>query len=434
MTDLRSKLIRLGYKPNSSTRSDAPEQHAQEEATGHSGNRFAFLRPRLSPYTVERVLPGEHVSTPYGDCFVMEHHHPPGHPHGVYRLDEALEVDPWTFTWMARGVGMAGFDLSRSVFVDLETTGLAGGTGTYAFLVGIGYFKGVRFVVRQFLMEDYDAEEALLHALAELLEPFSGVVTFNGKAFDLPLLETRFQMIRRPFPLRGLPHLDLLYPARRLWKERLESCALSSLERAILGVEREVDVPGWAIPNIYFEYLRTGDARPLVPVSEHNRHDLLSLATLATRLARQFADPFDKDVEDCRDLCALGAIFEGLGEIDRAILCYERAIVIAPLAEQRGRAMLRLGALYKRLRQRDDAVELWRKLAVAGHGYTLVAYTEMAKHFEHVARDYREAEKLTLRALMALEFKSARDDPWQVEQQRRDLEHRLARLRRKLDR
>ena len=199
-------------------------------------------------------------------------------------------------------------------------------------------------------------------------------------------------------------------------------------------MEREVDVPGWAIPNIYFGYLHTGDARPLVPVVEHNRHDLLSLATLATRLGRQFADPFEKDVEDCRDLCALGAIFESLGEIDRAILCYERASDIATLPELRGRAMLRLGTLFKRLRMRDDAVEMWRKLAGSGYGYTMLAYVEMAKHFEHVARDYREAERLTLRALMALELKAARDDPWRVEQQRIDLEHRLTRLRRKITR
>ncbi|MGI5836553.1 MAG: hypothetical protein ACOX87_08700, partial [Chloroflexota bacterium] len=131
-------------------------------------------------------------------------------------------------------------------------------------------------------------------------------------------------------------------------------------------------------------------------------------------------------------LCALGAIFESLGEIDRAILCYERASDIATLPELRGRAMLRLGTLFKRLRMRDDAVEMWRKLAGSGYGYTMLAYVEMAKHFEHVARDYREAERLTLRALMALELKAARDDPWRVEQQRIDLEHRLTRLRRKI--
>jgi len=432
MTDIRSKLLRLGYKPNSSSDGEASEHHAPEAASNLSGNRFAFLLSRRSPHTVERVLPGEHVSTPFGDCFVVEHQYPPGHPHGIYRLDEALEVDPQAFSLMSRDLAGGGFDLAESVCIDLETTGLAGGTGTYAFMVGIGHFQGLRFVVRQFFMKDYDVEEALLHALAEALEPFRGGVTFNGKVFDVPLLETRFQMARRPFPLRGLPHLDLLFPARRLWKARLESCALSYLEREILGVEREADVPGWAIPGIYFDYLRTGDARPLVPVFEHNRQDLLSLVTLAIRLARQYADPLHPDVRDCRDLCALAATCEGLGMHERAALCYERAVDVAPLAEMRGRAMLRLGSLYKRMQLREEAVELWKKLAEGGHSYTLAAYVEMAKHFEHVARDYYEAERLARRALAILELRAAAGNSWLVEQQREELEHRLARLRRKL--
>jgi len=313
MTDLRSRLARLGYQLKTAADIEAPAREAPETPPDASRGRFGFLRDRRSPHTVERVLPGEKVSTPYGECFLVEHSHPAGHPHGAYRLDEALEADPQVFPWMARGLGGVAFDLSQCVFVDLETTGLAGGTGTYAFLVGIGYFQGMRFVVRQYFMEDYDGEEALLHALAEALEPFRGVVSFNGKSFDLPLLETRFQMARRPFPLRDLPHLDLLFPARRLWKDRLESCALSSLEAAILGVEREVDVPGWAIPGIYFDYLRSGDARPLAPVFEHNRHDLLSLATLATRLARQYVDPFHPDVEDVPRPVRPGRYLRGFG-------------------------------------------------------------------------------------------------------------------------
>jgi len=434
--DLRSRLARLGYQPGPT--SGRPPESRPSEPSGNvprrvaSDGRFGFLKAGRSPYTIDRVVPGDYLSTPYGNCFVVEHHHPAGHPHGVYRLDEALEADPQVFSWMGKGLDLAGFDLASSVFLDLETTGLAGGTGTYAFLVGLGYFQGARFVVRQFFLEDFDAEEALLHALAESLEPFRGIVTFNGKVFDLPLLETRFLMARRPLPLRDLGHLDLLFPSRRLWRDRLESCALASLEVEILQVEREVDVPGWAIPGIYFDYLRKGDARPLAPIFEHNRYDLLSLATLATRLARQYADPLRPEFEDCRDLCALGATFDALGLVDRAALCYERAVALAPPGEVRGRVMLRLGSLYKRLRMRQDAVDIWRGLAAAGHGFSLVACVELAKHFEHVARDYREAERVTLRALSALELRAARGDPWGVERERRALEHRLARLRRKM--
>ncbi len=385
-------------------------------------------------YPIGQVVEGSYLSTPYGDCFVAEHHHPAGHPHGSYRLDEALEVAPEQLSWLGRDPRLAGIDLSRCAFLDTETTGLAGGTGTYAFLVGLGHFRGSRFVVRQFFMEDYDAEDAVLHALIEAVEPLEGVVTFNGKAFDLPLLETRFQMLRRPFPLKGFPHLDLLFPARRLWRERLDSCALAFLEVEILGVERDRDVPGWLIPTIYFNYLQSWDARPLAPVFEHNRQDLLSLATLAVRLARQYADPFHPELEDPRDLVALGTVFEGLEMVDRAALCYERAVELAPAGDLRGRAMLRLGKLYKRLRLRQDAVEVWRKLSATGHGYSLVAHVEMAKHYEHVARDYLQAERITLQALAALELRTARFEPWRADRERQELECRLARLRRKLSR
>ncbi|MHB8992310.1 MAG: ribonuclease H-like domain-containing protein [Chloroflexota bacterium] len=425
-SDLRARLSRLGYRLGDGQPSEGEEPLDQPS-------------PRPSPtggggYTIDQVVEGSYLETPHGGCFVAEHAHPAGHPHGAYRLDEALEVEPEQLFWLGRDPKLAEFDLSQFAFLDTETTGLAGGTGTYAFLVGLGYFHGSRFVVRQFFMEDFDAEEAALHALSEALQPLRGLVTFNGKAFDLPLLETRFQMASIPFPLRGAPHLDLLFPSRRLWKDRLESCALSSLEAEILGVEREGDVPGWLIPSLYFGYLRDGDARPLASVFEHNRQDLLSLATLATRLARQHADPFHPEVEDPRDLAALGAVFEGLGLADRAALCYERAVALSPAGELRSRAMVRLGTLYKRLRLRQDAVAIWERLVGSGHAYTLVAYLEMAKHYEHVARDYLQAERITLQALSALDLRAARSEPWRAEQERRELEHRLARLRRKLGR
>ncbi len=413
----------------------AHDLRARLASLGYQAGRPAEERPAPSRFPpIDQLVEGVRVPTPHGECFVAERHHPAGHPHGSLRLDEALEVDPQVLPWLGRSPALASLDLARTVFVDTETTGLAGGTGTYAFLVGLGHFDGPRFVVRQLFMEDYGGEEALLHALAELLEPFSAVVTFNGRVFDLPLLETRFLMSRRPFPLRGALHLDLLFPARRLWKERLESCALSNLEAEVLGVEREDDVPGWMIPSLYFDYLRGRDPRPLVRVFEHNRLDILSMATLLARLARQHVDPFSPEWEHCQDLFSLGTIFDGLGLSERAAQCYERTVALAPRGELRGKAMVRLGNLYKRLRQRQDAATIWRTLASSGHAYTTFAYVELAKHHEHFTREYPEAERLTLQALAALELRAARGGGWQVEQERRDLEHRLARLRRKMGR
>ena len=425
--DLRARLARLGYQLNKGS------------ALGDVDGQAPSLRLRPShgwrgDYPIERVVDGRYLPTPYGPCFVAERVHPMGHPHGAHRLEEALEAEPEVLDWLGGSLHGAGLDLSRFAFLDTETTGLAGGTGTYAFLIGLGFFDRGRFVVRQIFMGDYDAEEAVLHTLAEALKPLRGVVTFNGKVFDLPLLEARYQIHRQPFPVRDLPHLDLLFPARRLWRGRLESCALSCLETEILGVDRERDVPGWLIPSLYFGYLRSGDARPLADVFEHNRQDILSLATLSARLARQYADPFHPSVEDPRDLLSLGSVFERLGMPERAVPCYERAADLARHETLRGSAMLRLASLYKRLRMRDDAIDVWGRLSTAGQGFSLVACLEMAKHYEHVARDYRQAERLTLQALSVLELRAARLEPWRVERERRELERRLVRLRRKLNR
>ncbi len=177
MTDLRARLARLGYTPGVAAPTPAP------------------ALPRFP--SIDDLVEGVRVSTPHGECFVAERHHPAGHPHGSWRLEQALEIDTAALPWLGRAADLAGLDLSRTVVLDTETTGLAGGTGTYAFLVGLGHFEGSHYLVQQFFMDDYDAEDALLHALADSLTPFSAVATFNGRAFDLPLLETRFLMARR---------------------------------------------------------------------------------------------------------------------------------------------------------------------------------------------------------------------------------------------
>src|SRR5512146_3084474 len=136
--DLRARLARLGYTPGTTTPTPAPAP------------------PRFPP--IDEFVEGVRISTPHGECFVAERHHPPGHTHGSWRLEHALEIDAAVLPWLGRTVDLAGLDLSRTVFIDTETTGLAGGTGTYAFLVGLGHFEGSHFVVRQAFMDDYGAE------------------------------------------------------------------------------------------------------------------------------------------------------------------------------------------------------------------------------------------------------------------------------------
>src|SRR5438046_1933625 len=217
--------------------------------------------PRPAAPPAHEVLGGEVVETGAGPLVVVRREYPLTHVHGREPLAPAFTAPLELLSTVARAAAPAG-DSRRLLFLDTETTGLAGGTGTYAFLVGVGRLDGDRFVVVQYFMRDFDEEPALLAALVPLLEQAAGVVTFNGSGFDLPLLETRFVLARRRWP-SALPHLDLLKPARRVWTGWLADCRLGTLESAVLGVAREDDVPGGLIPMLYFDYLRSRRAAPL---------------------------------------------------------------------------------------------------------------------------------------------------------------------------
>src|SRR5687767_7857803 len=234
--------------------------------------------PRPAAEPIERVIGGEIVDTGAGSLHVVRHEYTRAHAHGRQRLEDAFAATPEILRVVAR----AGDEPSapeRLLFVDVETTGLAGGTGTYAFLVGVGELSGERFPVTRYFMRDLDEEPALLAALAPRFEAASGFVTFNGSGFDLPLLETRFVLARRRWPIT-LPHVDLLRPARRVWTACMPDCRLATLERDVLGLVREDDVYGSLIPALYFDFLRSRRAGPLARVFAHNRDDILSLAVL----------------------------------------------------------------------------------------------------------------------------------------------------------
>lgn len=242
-------------------------------------------------WPIEALVPGRVIQAGAGSLFLGESSFPLDHRCGHARLSgfwqEGLKNARYI---IGRDVDLAGLDQGRVVFLDTETTGLAGGSGTYAFLVGIGYFRAGNFIIQQYFMRDFHEERLLLIALQKVLSRFAGVVSYNGKCFDLPLLETRFICSRLANPLPDPIHLDLLFPSRRLWKRRLPDCRLGTVEREILGVRRTGDVPSWEIPLLYFNYLRSRDARPLVRVFDHNRQDILSLAALTGHVCELLSD------------------------------------------------------------------------------------------------------------------------------------------------
>lgn len=409
--DLAERLRRFGY--GSSIRPSTPP-------------------PSPAAVAVDEVVAGEWRETAYGRCFVGRAVYPSHHVHGGVCLEHVFDLSGRALGRLARSAELAGLDFERAAFLDTETTGLAGGTGTYVFLVGLGHFADGRFVVEQFFMREYGEERAMLAALGERLARFTAVVSFNGRAFDWPLLQTRYGMYRQRLPEAEPLHLDLLFPARRLWRERLGSCCLSALEEGVLGVSRPLDVPSWLIPTIYFQYVRERDARPLRPVFAHNEQDVLSLLALTVRVARHFDEPVHQ-AEHPLDLYSLGRAFETAQDWEDSVLCYEQALARGLPSQQREAALCRLGLVYKRLARLENAERVWRSLVSRPDCLGLLPYVELAKHLEHRERKYAEAAALVERALALADRRGI--DPWQrarLEREHAGLEHRLERLRRKV--
>ena len=393
------------------------------------GAQHLSSKKRSAGPAIETLLSGEVVDSDRGSYFSYRETYDLAYRHGQHRLADLLAQDPAGPSLLARDERLAGIDVRQMAFVDTETTGLAGGTGTYAFLVGVGVFEQDRFVVHQFFMRDFDEEPAQLHALGALFDRLQVVVSFNGKSFDMPLLETRFVMTRQLPRLTEAPHLDLLPAARRFWKYRLASCALSSLETAVLGVGRtQEDVPGWLIPSLYDRYVRTGDAREMPGIFYHNVQDILSLVTLTARMCALLVPSGEvEDETPGEDLYGLARLYQDLGWHDRAEATFVRAGRAARSAEVREMARRDLAYLLKRQERRAEALPWWQDLVeVEGAIY---ACEELAKHYEWHEVDLARALLWTERAIGLVEG-------WPRSYKRREtlkeLQHRHERLQRKL--
>jgi len=257
-----------------------------------------------------------------------------GHRHGVVEIGASVG-------WVATEHAGAAAGM---VWLDTETTGLAGGTGTYAFLVGLAYLDGETLVTEQFLLRRLRSEAHLLAAVSERLAGRPHLVTFNGQRFDWPILESRF-ILARQRPAAPAVHTDLITPARRLWHRVLGTYRLSTLEAEVIGAPRDDDVPGWLIPGIYVEYLRSGDRAALEPVIAHNRADLLAMVALHGEVIRTL-----RDLQRSRvgfDWEGAGMLLLRRGEHTRAASCFDRAVDEAADPRDRWRALRRLSRAYR---------------------------------------------------------------------------------------
>jgi uncharacterized protein YprB with RNaseH-like and TPR domain len=341
------------------------------------------------------------------------------------------ELNPEALRLMVPGAPKEIADPRRWLFLDTETTGLAGGTGTYPFLVGIAWWDAGGLEVEQFFMRGYSEEHSVLSALAERMEERPVLVTFNGKSFDWPLLETRYRMTRCIHAPVPRAHLDFLHPARNLWRLRIGSVRLAELELHVLGWNRGADMVSAMIPQIYFEYLRGGPPEPLVPIFHHNQMDLRGLAALATRTLSLLGNP-ETQGHDGLELFGVSRICERRGEAARARKLYAESITRnLPLETDRA-ARSSLARLAKREGDLELARGLWESmLGNSREGFE--AYEQLAIHFEHRVREPHQAAELARKALLELRnaHRLGTIAPAAYRERRAQFEKRLVRLERK---
>lgn len=450
---------------------------ALSEHDDHATRRELTYEPDTGRYEASvdlsqmaAVLGGRTAETPFGRCLVVDRRYEADRWHGSIQIGDCAIDDLGALAILDPAVSVSlnhrgltpGTQIPqghtpvgrlrafpKTIFVDLETTGLSGGAGTVAFLVGCGFFDLGAFQVRQFLLTSYASERALLWAVADFFEGAELIVTYNGKSFDVPVMETRWLFHRLEMPIDGVPHFDMVHPARRLWRPHPAAalvedggCRLGTLERALFNVNRVGDVGGFEVPARYFRFLRSGDPRPLEAVLEHNRLDLVSLAAVMARavgLARQG----HLACRDCREALALGRIYERAANDDRvgsreavlcqAVSCYHRSAE-SNASDVRAEALYRLALCYRRERRYADAADIWREVLelteprgvrrmLGMRALRRFAAEALAVHHEHRDRDLDSARELALFALEEAEAEGRMTD---------GVRHRLARLDRKL--
>jgi len=410
---LRDRLRRLGVKQG-----QEGLQPAQKK-----------IAPLAKPWAIENLVEGREVVNDLGAHFVAETIYPLAHQHGTRSLSDVLACAPEMAARLSRAEALAQSPLSSLAFFDIETTGLAGGAGTLAFLIGVGVIdlETQQFILRQFFLRDPKEEASLLHGLTESLNGKTGLVTYNGRTFDIPIVQTRFTMARRRFDLTGYPNLDLLPAARRLWRGRYENCSLGTLETQVLGLKRTgADVPGSLIPYLYVDYLRTGDAREMQRVLYHNAEDILSMVTLSAHILETFSNPVS-DRRSGLDCLRLAMWHDDRNEAEQAETAYKAAMARKLPANQKPVLYDRYAGLLKRLDRRAEALPLWEKWADLAETDPTPCL-EVAKYYEWDAKDIEQAKAWAARALVCVTFWNKgwrRDEMWT------EIQHRLERLGKK---
>ena len=378
-------------------------------------------RKKQPKRSIEEAVGGEIIEGPEGVSLIVRNSYPQGHQHGTVAISDIHGLQCSTLAVMGGDARLAEVAIEELLFLDTETTGLSGGAGTCAFLVGAGFFSGDSFHVHQFFMRDFNEEKAMLSHFREMIPKARALVTFNGKAFDAPLLEGRFILQRRKASLSALPHLDLLFPSRKLWKGIFEDCRLVTLEEKVLGSPRHDDIDGSLIPQCYFDYLHSGETSMIGRIFTHNRHDIIALAALAAKIGLMLENPLN---ENGQGLVRLGRLHSERGDKAAGRLCLEKAIGAELEQSDRTLAAKELSLHYRREGRYAESAEILEKLIHGGGCGDTSIFIELAKHYEHREKDCRKALALVRHLLGHL--------PSGQLSLRDELLHRKARLERKM--
>ena len=367
---------------------------------------------------LESVVAGEEVETPRGKFFVSRSSIKAADFHGHARVCDLACPSMEAAAFLAGSDVLKGLSMEEGLFLDTETTGLAGGTGTFPFLIGLGWFENGNFITCQFFARDFSEEPPMLAYLCELASKRRFLVSFNGRAYDLNLLVTRFILNRSRDVLSGMPHIDLLHPSRRIYSHRLENTRLVTLEASVLGVRREDDVPGHEIPQRYFDWLKRRDGRLMKDVFRHNRLDVLSMASLLKHLTDLVEGKHGAAYPHHADLLSVAKLHHDRGDLETAKRVLEPlSRSMQPDVAQSARRSLSL--IHKKTEQWDNAVSLWKEM-IAIDPYDIFACEELAKWYEHHVREFGLAAEIVHRILGGKNQLSEID--------RLAMEHRMRRL------
>ena len=361
-------------------------------------------------------------------CFLVESSHDITKNYGTVQFDSMLALSSTAFSIVGKDERLAQLNPQHTVFIDTETTGLAGGTGTFAFLVGIGYFEGNEFIIRQYFMRQPGEEHALVTALMSHFKNCLGLVTFNGKSYDIPLLESRFLLNRERFTFSKLPHLDILHAARRLWKDYLQDCSLMNLENKILKLNRTEDIPGALIPEIYFDFVRTGNTHKLKEIFAHNRQDILTMTALLVHMGQLVHAPFQQQAS-ISELRKIGKLYRDTGDLTASTKLFEK---LTERHQQQNSLedYLSLGFCYKSQKRYQEAAQVWQ-IIINKFSFHPLPYIELAKDIEHRVRDYEAALSIVQRALRSITMLEELQGEEYMAFYHEDLLQRDSRLKRK---